>query len=305
MSEVAYRKISQLPRGKVDLSGLPIYEELALGDLLSAVRKTSEIRPEDALNPSQYSLVRKQERIVPSKNLNEEYNRIAHLINSVAFMDLLFVRYYAEHIAPVSQAFFTAFTKTFKRKLHKSSILDIGCGPGAPVLAALQNMQAFIDSRARRLEFTYVGVDSSFAVFETLAPLLQSSNNAHFVKGEFPQLEAKREIAKFVPKFDNVITGGVVDYLPRPELHELVSGVADMIKPGGRLIVYVPIFKMNQGYDYTPLLAELNAKGFVNAAGVLLGKQDIMVEEFKFVHSRFTFYALIAYYKTGFKNLER
>lgn len=100
------------------------------------------------------------------------------------------------------------------------TVIDIGCGSGEPVTAALIGAG-----------LTVSALDASPALVETF-------------RQRFPDVEVACEPAErsrfFGRRFDGAVAIGLMFLLPETAQRELIGRVADALKPGGRFLFTAP-----------------------------------------------------------------
>jgi cyclopropane fatty-acyl-phospholipid synthase-like methyltransferase len=144
-----------------------------------------------------------------------------------------------------------------------ASILDLGCGHGVPISAALMN-----DG------FTFYGIDGS--------PTLVAVFRSRFSQAEVA-CEAAEDSSFFSRTFDGIIAVGLVFLLSADAQHELIRRVTLAMNPGGRFLFTAPAQSatwtdMLTGRQSLSLGAEAYKTSFSEAGLVLL---DEYVDEGK------------------------
>ena len=132
------------------------------------------------------------------------------------------VRQMFDHHADVYQQRFMDVTRYGETLQHfcallpkgPARVLDVGCGPG--------NLSRFLMDMRPELQIT--GTD--------LAPRMIDLARANVPGGRFLVGDA-RYLADLGPPFDGVLLGFILPYLDKAETRDLLSRVADLLRPSG------------------------------------------------------------------------
>lgn len=101
-----------------------------------------------------------------------------------------------------------------------ASLVDIGCGSGLPISAALVERG-----------FTVAGIDAS--------PTLAAAYRSNFPDA-LVACEAAEDSTFFGQSFDGALAIGLVFLLPEQAQHRLLGNVAAVLRPGGRFLFTAP-----------------------------------------------------------------
>ncbi|MGC8676022.1 MAG: hypothetical protein ACP5T3_00700 [Candidatus Micrarchaeia archaeon] len=242
------------------------------------------------------------------KNGDDKNIDTLRAVHREAFSAENYVNQYKSSVAQVTKVLFEHIPFSFR--LGKSernkvfyegkSILNLLEVPGAPVYEGIKQVLVKDRSRYRPTEFKYVGIAPESAA-ESLKNTIEQSGNGTIISGDFLDESTIKEIKNNAKtfgtagKFDMIIaSNGYLDFFSRQEVLQAVRSAYDLLNENGLFLAIVPV-KKSQAYNYSYLKDALNDTGFVNASGLRIDDNDVLIESMRIGNKQFEYYIIFAY----------